>query len=143
MDITVAFILFIVAVVAFVLSVLLVPSDKNIGELKHEPKGDVQGLSLMRFNGFGNSFSGKFRKARMNEVVTFVTYNCLYILFVPVLPVEAYRVSHAKDGKSYLVYGKEQMKSKEAFSIVLRSAAIVCAIVGIIMIIVELSIQYR
>ena len=139
MDFTAAFILIIVAVVAYILSIFIVPSDDHIGELKHVPQDDVKGMSLTRINGFGNSFSGKFRKARLNGIVTFVTYNCIYLLFVPLLPFEAYRVSRADDGKSYWVYGKEKMRSKEGFSIVLRSVAIVCAIVGIILMAIELK----
>lgn len=139
MDYTTAFILIIVAAAAYILSVFISPSEKSTGELKEAPRGDVEGMSLMKFNGFGNSFSGKFRKALLNGVDTFVTYNCLYILFVPVLPIEAYRVSRAQDGKGYLVYGKEKMKAREAFSIVLRTAATVCAILGIIFLITEIT----
>lgn len=143
MDFSVPFILFIVAAVAFMLSVLLVPSDKNIRELEYEPKRPAGGLSLMRFNGFGNSFSGNFRKARLNSVVTHVAYNCLHIFYIPVLPFEAYRVSREKDGKTYKVYGQEKMRAREAFSIIFRSVATVCVILGIIFLVINYTDGHR
>ena len=118
-------------IVCLLISLILKSGKKEIKELETAPNGEGKDLSLMRINGFGNAFSGKFGEALIDGKPTFRTYQALHILFVPLLPYSAYRVRKEKGEKEYMVYGSEKMRANEAFSVVFRGVGIALVVMAI------------
>ncbi|MCM1177770.1 MAG: hypothetical protein NC308_05955 [Clostridium sp.] len=76
-----------------------------------EPNDDGANLSLTTFNGFGKTFSGKFRKITIEGQLSYVTYHCTTLLFF-IIPGKCYRVI-PKKSNSFIVIGSETPDSRE------------------------------
>lgn len=72
---------------------------------------DGKGLSLMRINGIGFSFYGKYREALVGDYKTYVTYHVFCLFFIPILPLGCFRV--IKENGGYRILGGERMAWRE------------------------------
>ncbi len=66
--------------------------------------------TLLRFNGCGLSFFGK--RDYDPETRSYVITHYIYLLFIPLIPIGAYRVIEAKNGEWHIL-GKVPMTKKE------------------------------
>lgn len=71
---------------------------------------DGKGLSLMRINGIGFSFYGKYREALVGDYKTYVTYHVFCLFFIPILPLGCCRVIKENGGYRILGGGKNGME---------------------------------
>ena len=72
---------------------------------------DGNKLSLLRVNGIGFSFYGKYRETFIGDYKTHVTYHVFFLFFIPILPLGCYRV--IKENGGYRIIGGERMAWRE------------------------------
>lgn len=72
---------------------------------------DGNKLSLLRVNGIGFSFYGKYRETFICDYKTYVTYHVFCLFFIPILPLGCYRV--IKENGGYRIIGGERMAWRE------------------------------
>ena len=72
---------------------------------------DGNKLSLLRVNGIGFSFYGKYRETFIGDYKTYVTYHVFCLFFIPILPLGCYRV--IKENGGYRIIGGERMAWRE------------------------------
>lgn len=72
---------------------------------------DGKELSLLRVNGIGFSFYGKYRELLIGDYRTYVTYHVFCFFFIPILPLGCCRV--IKENGGYRILGGERMAWRE------------------------------
>lgn len=72
---------------------------------------DGKELSLLRVNGIGFSFYGKYRELLIGDYRTYVTYHVFCFFFIPILPLGCCRVIRENGG--YRILGGERMVWQE------------------------------
>lgn len=72
---------------------------------------DGKELSLLRVNGIGFSFYGKYRELLIGDYKTYVTYHVFCLFFIPILPLGCCRV--IKENGGYRILGGERMAWRE------------------------------
>ena len=72
---------------------------------------DGKELSLLRVNGIGFSFYGKYRELLIGDYRTYVTYYVFCLFFIPILPLGCFRV--IKENGGYRILGGERMAWRE------------------------------
>lgn len=113
-------------------------SDFNRNVVLRDPDGKGSNLSLTRINGCGMAFNGSYREVWIDNVYTYVSYYTLHILFLPLIPFKAYRVSPAEGG--YYILGSDRMALKEVgvnflnmFAWVMAVASVAFLVFGMIL----------
>ena len=83
-------------------------SDTVLFTLPYSLNGnDGKELSLLRVNGIGFSFYGKYRELLIGDYRTYVTYHVFCFFFIPILPLGCCRVIRENGG--YRILGGERM----------------------------------
>jgi len=88
-----------------------------------DPNCDGDGISLTTINGIGKTFVGKFRKAKIGNRDSYVSYHCLLLLFV-CIPQKCYRVV-PEGAQSFYIIGSETFDNREATCIRYRFYGII------------------
>lgn len=87
-------------------------SDTVLFTLPYSLNGnDGKELSLLRVNGVGFSFYGKYRELLIGDYRTYVTYHVFCFFFIPILPLGCCRVIRENGG--YRILGGERMVWRE------------------------------